>query len=133
MQRVMRAEDKKSQDAAAFLMEEERRRVQLTCMVSCLFARNVYSEDLLQECLASVGCPRLAESVVARSSEVQAKRWQLKFQTGYNPTDISIPKRFGEVSTWKGEIDTVFMHEVASRYQHSVRKLVDVGQSVQSS
>lgn len=128
-----KADSRKSEDAAAFLMEEERRRVQLTCMVSCLFARNVYSEDLLQECLASVGCPRLAESVVARSSEVQAKRWQLKFRTGYNPMDISISKRFGEISTWKGEIDTVFMHEVASRYQHAVRKLVDARQSARSS
>ncbi len=50
-----KADSKKSEDAVAFLIEEERRRVQLTCMVSCLFARSVYSEERLQECLASVG------------------------------------------------------------------------------
>jgi aldehyde:ferredoxin oxidoreductase len=122
---------KKSEDAVAFLIEEERRRVQLTCMVSCLFARNVYSEERLQECLASVGQPRLAESVVVRSRDVQARRWQLKYQTGYNPTTVSIPKRFGEVITWKGPIDTDFMHAVAGGYQNAVRKLADIRQSVQ--
>ena len=109
---------------------EERRRVQLTCMVSCLFARNIYSEERLQECLASVGLSRLAESVVARSKNVQAKRWQLKYMTGYNPKDISIPKRFGEVTTWKGGIDKVFMDSVAADYQNAVRKLADEGQKV---
>ena len=112
---------------------EERRRVQLTCMVSCLFARNIYSEERLQECLASVGLSRLAESVVARSKDVQAKRWQLKYMTGYNPKDISIPNRFEEVTTWKGAIDTVFMDSVAADYQNAVRKLAESGQSVQSS
>jgi len=128
-----KADSKKPEDAVAFLIEEERRRVQLTCMVSCLFARNVYSEERLQECLASVGFSRLAESVVARSKDVQNKRWQLKYQTGYNPKDISIPKRFREITTWKGAIDTVFMDSVASEYQDAVRKLADTGQSFQSS
>ncbi len=116
---------KKSEDAVSFLVEEERRRVQLTCMVSCLFARNLYSEERLQECLASVGYTRLAESVVAGSAEVQAKRWQLKYLTGYKPENIAIPKRFAEVTTWKGPIDTVFMKAVATEYQDAARKLAD--------
>ncbi len=127
-----KAQDKKSEAAVAFLMEEERRRVQLTCMVSCLFARNVYSEERLQDCLASVGNPRIAESVVVRSADVQAKRWQLKFQTGYKPNDISIPKRFGEVSTWKGPLDAVFMNAIAVEYQAAVRKFADAAQSRQN-
>ena len=125
--------DKKSEDAVSFLIEEERRRVQLTCMVSCLFARNLYSEERLQECLRSVGHFGLAESVVAGSAAVQAKRWQLKYLTGYKPENIAIPKRFAEVTTWKGPIDTVFMSAVAAEYQEAARKLADAGQSPQSS
>ncbi len=126
-----KADSKKSEDAVAFLIEEERTRVQLTCMVSCLFARSVYSQERLQECLSSVGLSRLAESVVARSTDVQAKRWQLKYLTGYNPKDVSIPKRFEEVTTWKGGIDKVFMDSVAAKYQDAVRKLADKGQKAQ--
>ncbi|MGO9123035.1 MAG: aldehyde ferredoxin oxidoreductase N-terminal domain-containing protein [Desulfomonilaceae bacterium] len=124
---------KKSADAVSFLIEEERRRVQLTCMVSCLFARNLYSEERLQECLASVGYTRLAESVVAGSAEVQAKRWQLKYLTGYKPEKISIPRRFGEITTWKGPIDTAFMNAVVSEYQGAIHKLANAGQISQSS
>jgi aldehyde:ferredoxin oxidoreductase len=122
----------KPQDAVSFLIEEERRRVQLTCMVSCLFARSLYPEERLQDCLASVGLSRLAESVVARSTDVQAKRWQLKYLTGYKPENITIPKRFGEVTTWKGPVDTAFMNAVASEYQGATRKLANRGQSSQS-
>jgi aldehyde:ferredoxin oxidoreductase len=121
-----KSDSKKSEDAVEFLIEEERRRVQLTCMVSCLFARNVYSEDRLQECLASVGYPRVAESVTAGSKAVQAKRWRLKYETGYNPENVSIPKRFGEVTTWKGPMDSAYMMSVAKDYQQAVRKLADM-------
>lgn len=45
--------------------------------------------------------------------------------------DVSIPKRFGEVTTWKGGIDQVFMDAVAAKYQISVRQLADQVQKVQ--
>jgi aldehyde:ferredoxin oxidoreductase len=128
-----KAAGKIPEEAVAFLIEEERRRVQLTCMVSCLFARNVYSEERLQECLSSVGYPRLAESLVARSTDIQAKRWQLKYLTGYNPMNVSIPKRFGEVSTWKGPVDTAFMNAVSTVYDDAVRKMAKVGQNGKAS
>lgn len=106
--------------------------MQLTCMVSCLFARNVYSEERLQECLTAVGLPGLAEAVVARSRDVQADRWRLKFLTGYNPEKISIPKRFGEVTTWKGAMDAGFMNAVALGYRDAARNLAHAGQNVQN-
>ena len=127
-----KSDSKKSEDAVTFLIEEERRRVQLTCMVSCLFARNVYSEERLQECLTAVGLPGLAEAVVARSRDVQADRWRLKFLTGYNPEKISIPKRFGEVTTWKGAMDAGFMNAVALGYRDAARNLAHAGQNVQN-
>lgn len=128
-----KSDSKKSEDAVAFLIEEERRRVQLTCMVACLFARSVYSEERLQECLASVGYPHLAESVMDRSRDVQAKRWHVKYQTGYDPGNISIPMRFEAVTTWKGPVDRDFMNSVATDYQNATRKLADAGQKLETS
>ncbi|MFH1114345.1 MAG: aldehyde ferredoxin oxidoreductase N-terminal domain-containing protein [Pseudomonadota bacterium] len=127
-----KANSKTAKDAVAFLIEEERRRVQLTCMVSCLFARNVYSEERLQECLVSVGLSRLADSLVGKSTDVQAERWQLKCRTGYNPGNISIPKRFSEVITWKGQVDREFMNAVAADYQNAVGKLSDTRQQLRT-
>ena len=115
--------DKNAEEAVAFLIEEERRRVQLTCMVSCLFARSVYSEERVQDCLASIGLSHLAESVVSGSRKVQARRWNMKFRTGYDSRKISIPKRFGEISTWRGQVDTVFMNAVAVQYQDAITEM----------
>ncbi len=42
-------------DAVQFLVQDERARVLLTSMVSCLFARGVYGEQVLSDCLSSVG------------------------------------------------------------------------------
>lgn len=112
--------DKSVADAVSYLLDEERRRVQLTCMVSCLFARNIYSEERLQECLRSLGHAALADTLPERTAAVQAARWGLKRMTGYDPKDVSIPKRFQEVVTKKGPIDPVFMEALAAGYRDAI-------------
>jgi len=47
--------------AVEFLVQDEKARVFLTCMVSCLFAREVYKETVLADCLNAVGYRNLAE------------------------------------------------------------------------
>jgi aldehyde:ferredoxin oxidoreductase len=114
----------KNVDAAvSYLLDEERRRVQLTCMVSCLFARNIYSEQRLQECLRSLGGAALADLLPERTGAVQAERWRLKHKTGYDPGLVSIPKRFREVVTRKGPMDAAFMDGLAEAYQVAVRNM----------
>ncbi len=109
--------------AVEFFLEEERRRVQLTCMVSCLFARNVYTQERLQECLSVVGREQAAVSLPAQTKRVQAERWRLKFASGHDPTQIKIPKRFSEITTWQGPIDQDFLNQLAHGYQEAVREL----------
>jgi len=115
-----KSEARDEEAAVRYLLEEEKRRVQLTCMVSCLFARNVYTEKRLGECLASLKGSSLAENLDSAGESVQAMRWRLKFQTGYDPSKIRIPRRFREVVTWKGELDERFMESLAGRYNEAV-------------
>lgn len=95
--------------AIEFFLEEERRRVQLTCMVSRVFARNVYTRERLQACLSVVGREQVAVSLPAQTKRVQAERWRLKFASGHDPAQIKIPKRFSQITTWQGPIDQDFM------------------------
>ena len=55
--------DKKVEEAVEFLVQEELERVALTSMVACLFARNVYKEELLGRCLRSLGYKTLADNL----------------------------------------------------------------------
>jgi aldehyde:ferredoxin oxidoreductase len=114
--------DKDPGKAVEYLKEEERLRIGLTCMVSCLFARKVYSEDRLEEALASIGYPNLAQGLRSRSADVRALRWRLKSLTGFDPSKVTIPKRFKEVRTWKGPIDEAFLKELSVEYGNAIRE-----------
>ncbi len=107
----------------AFFLDDERKRVTLTSMVSCLFARGVYSDQRLQEALASTGQEDVAENLIPASEYVRKLRWKVRFDTGFDPDTVKIPKRFSEIKTWKGPVDPVLMESLRSRYADEIRKL----------
>ncbi len=115
-----KAKDKDAAKAVEFLVKDERQRVMVTCMVACLFARGVYTPELVQEALRVTGHPEAADNLDALSGEVQAWRWRLKFDTGYHPDRVRIPQRFLEVETWKGRMDPVFLGDVRARYTKAI-------------
>ena len=103
-------------EGVTFLMEDEPGRVLLTSMVACLFARSVYTDEVLSECLEATGFTEIASSLETAGEEIRKLRWQTRFATGFNPDDISIPKRFYKVTTWKGQIDSSFLDNLKSEY-----------------
>ena len=119
-------------DAVKYLIQEERIRAFLTSMVACLFARNVYGDQLLADCLNAVGYTTLAQNIATVSSHVQKMRWQTRMRTGYDPCKVSIPKRFREIETWKGKIDGVFLDALKDAYAAAILALAqEKGQSGQ--
>ena len=113
-------EDKNAEDAINFLIADERARVFLTSMVACLFARSVYKEELLAECLSSLGYRTLAENMETVGRGIQQLRWQTRLATGFDPKAVRIPKRFYEVSTWKGAVDPDFLKQLMQHYQKAI-------------
>jgi aldehyde:ferredoxin oxidoreductase len=109
-------DDKDVDKAVDFLVSDEQGRVFLTSMVACLFARGVYTDDLLADCLRAVGYHPLADNMKAVSQNIQKLRWKTRFATGFDPKGVKIPKRFTEVTTWKGPIDQVFMETLKGEY-----------------
>ena len=119
-------DEKNVEDAVKFLAADERDRVFLTSMVSCLFAREVYKRELLAECLGSLGYKTLADNMEAVSQHIQALRWKLRLGTGFDPSAVEIPRRFTEVTTWKGPVDGDFIHRLKEGY---ATKIVEMGKS----
>jgi len=115
--------EKNLDDAVNFLIHDERTRVFLTSMVSCLFARGVYTDELLADCLNSVGCKTLAEKMDDVSRHIQKLRWQTRVATGFDPTKVRIPKRFTQVSTWKGPVDEDFLNALKNVYAKRIIEL----------
>lgn len=108
-----------------FLLEDEPGRVFLTSMVACLFARSVYSDEQLAECLESVGYDDLAASIHSVSEQIRKERWRMRIATGFNPALIEIPKRFYSVKTWKGNVDGEYLDAIKQEYGRRIMALIN--------
>ena len=113
--------------AVDFLVKDEQGRVLLTSMVACLFSRGVYSDALLADCLRSVGYATLADSLGAVSKNIQQLRWKARLATGYRPEEVTIPKRFLEITTGKGTMDAAYLSGIQDQYAKAIRSLGSAG------
>ncbi|MDK9706952.1 MAG: aldehyde ferredoxin oxidoreductase [Desulforhopalus sp.] len=116
--------DKDVHKAVDFLIADEPGRAFLTSMVGCLFARAVYTEEQLAECLAVIGFTGLAGSIPAASEHIRRLRWQVRAATGFSPENFSIPKRFYQVTTWKGPVDGGYMDSLKAEYGRKILELI---------
>ncbi|WP_243544517.1 aldehyde ferredoxin oxidoreductase N-terminal domain-containing protein [Pseudodesulfovibrio tunisiensis] len=116
-------EEKDVDAALKFLVEDGRKRIILNCMVGCLFSRGVYTEALLDEALEAVGYTDLATGVDEIAFEVQKLRWRVRISTGYDPRTVKIPKRYSEITTWKGPLDTEYMEALRQGFAQRIMEL----------
>ncbi|MCF6187759.1 MAG: aldehyde ferredoxin oxidoreductase, partial [Desulfobulbaceae bacterium] len=120
-------EEKDVDKAVDFLMADEPGRCLLTSMVSCLFARSVYTEEVLGECLHALGYGEVTDKLAAAGERIRARRWRLRFATGFKPEDIVLPKRFYKVTTWKGPVDGDYLDGLRREYGRRLTELVKEG------
>jgi aldehyde:ferredoxin oxidoreductase len=116
-------EEKDVKQAVDFLVKDEQGRVLLTSMVSCLFAREAYKDELLANCLNCLGYTTLAGNMQQVAQHIQKMRWRLRLATGFDPQEVRIPKRFTEVTTWKGAVDEKFLNALKEEYAQRIMDL----------
>jgi aldehyde:ferredoxin oxidoreductase len=116
-------DDKDVQKAVDFLITDEQDRVLLTSMVACLFAREVYTQAHMAECLDVLGYSAIAANLASIKQQIQKKRWQLRLATGFKPETVTIPKRFTELTTWKGKTDATYLNALKSAYAKKINTI----------
>ncbi len=114
--------------AVDFLVKDEQGRVLLTSMVACLFARGVYTDEMLTACLKSVGYGSIADNLGPVGRNIQQLRWKMRLATGYKPEEVTIPKRFCEITTTKGPMDSAYLAGLMAEYAKAIRELGAKGQ-----
>jgi aldehyde:ferredoxin oxidoreductase len=110
--------------AVDFLIADEPGRAFLTSMVGCLFARSVYTEELLAECLRTVGFDTLSGVIDTVAEHIRTLRWQVRAQTGFDPDNFTIPKRFYQVKTWKGQVDKTYLDDLKKEYGRRIQTII---------
>jgi aldehyde:ferredoxin oxidoreductase len=115
--------------AVEFLIQDEKARVFLTSMVSCLFAREVYREAILADCLNALGYHDLADNLDSVAKRIQRMRWQNRIKTGFDPGSVKIPERFKQVVTWKGPMDPNYLDSLQKTYAQRIQEMAKPEQS----
>lgn len=111
--------------AVNFLLQDEASRAFLTSMAACLFARGVYTDAILAECLQSLGYDNLATNISQLGRDIQKLRWQTRIASGFRPESVTIPKRFQQVTTWKGPVNPHYLHLLQTGYAQAIVTLAD--------
>lgn len=109
--------------AVQVLLDDERRRTLVNCMVGCMFGRKIYTTDVFAECLSELGMSSLADGLESRAAGVQRLRWQTRAATGYDPRTVRIPKRYTEVVTARGPVDPEYMEAVRRTYAAAILEM----------
>jgi aldehyde:ferredoxin oxidoreductase len=86
--------------------------------------RVVYNPALVAEALSCLGFTELAGSWTRRlRAGCAILRWKLKIRTGFDPATTRIPKRFAEITTWKGPVDAAYMESLRAAYAGRIAAL----------
>ena len=63
------------------------------------------------------------DSIARVGRGIQKLRRQTRLATGCKPAGVSIPKRFMEITTWKGKVDREFLTGLKNAYGFGILKL----------
>ncbi len=105
---------------AAELVTEERWRQVLTSLVICLFARNMYTPDIVLKTLATTGYEWTTDDLTRFGADVLQRKAAFKRREGFDPAALRIPGRILETPTPMGNIDAGFLRQAIEAYSQKV-------------
>jgi aldehyde:ferredoxin oxidoreductase len=105
---------------AQTLLKEERWRQVLTSLVICLFARGIYTPEVVQKALATVGFERSLEDLDAFGVDTLHRKYAFKLREGFDPATMRIPHRILETAAPAGKFDEEFLRKAIELYNANV-------------
>ena len=104
------------------LVEEERWRQVLTSLVICLFARGMYTEDVILQALAAIGIHCSTEDLKRFGSEILNRKSAFKQREGFDFANLRIPWRILETPTPLGIVDEEFLRQSIRIYEQALKQ-----------
>ena len=104
------------------LVDEERWRQVLTSLVICLFARGMYTPEVVLQALATTGVEWSADDLARCGADVLRRKYAFKQRQGFDLSTLRIPGRILETPTPLGKIDEGFMRQAIQRYGEEMEK-----------
>lgn len=99
------------------LVAEEKERNILNSVGACLFARSIYSRDVIREALSSIGIEKTSEELGEMAERVFRLKLRLKEEMGFKVENVYFPKRFFETESMNGFLKEEVVKEMVSVYK----------------
>ncbi|NPV62384.1 MAG: aldehyde ferredoxin oxidoreductase family protein [Methanotrichaceae archaeon] len=100
----------------AIIKEDDSRGV-FNCLVGCLFARGVYTEENIIDALDAVGISRSHEDLEALGRKIFDEKYRYKAREGFDLTKFKIPERFYQTESTLGMISPETVQEMLRLYR----------------
>jgi aldehyde:ferredoxin oxidoreductase len=105
-------------EAVLSLVKEEELRNILNSLVICLFARNIYTSELIVECLANLGIKKTETELFKLGKDIQKLRVQTKIDFGMNFQNVfsNMTERVFEMPTPHGTLTKTEMEDFFTKF-----------------
>ncbi len=112
------------EEAVDRLIAEECWRQILSSLVVCFFARGIYTADLISRAFEPLGVEITEEELKKKGEEIYREKLKLKIDMGFNPENLTFPKRIFEVKSLHGTLNEEFIRKAKDYYVKKVKEIV---------
>lgn len=106
------------------IISEDDARAMLNSLVICLFARNVYSEDIVSKALETLGIKKTKEDLLNIGKEIFRMKYEFKKREGFDLGEVKIPKRFFETECLAGKLSEEVADNMLQLYKEKLKGIV---------
>jgi len=111
-----------AENVVNYLLEEERWRQVLTSLVICLFARGVYTPQVVVEAFKPLGWELSEGDLKEIGRKIHLLKLKYKLGEGFSFEGLRFPKRIFETLTPHGQLDPAFMKQTLKLYRARVEE-----------
>ncbi|MHA1627191.1 MAG: aldehyde ferredoxin oxidoreductase family protein [Candidatus Asgardarchaeia archaeon] len=106
------------------LMREEQWRQVLTSLHICLFARGVYTPEVVSRAFKPLGYEFAESDLMEIGKEIYKLKYKFKFREGFDLSKLRLPKRIFKTETPYGKISESLLKEALEIFSERIRSLI---------
>jgi len=99
------------------IIKEDDFRGLFNCLVGCLFARGVYTEENIVEALGAVGIEKTKDDLSDLGRRIFEEKYKFKRREGFDLARARVPKRFFETISTLGMIEPQTVEDMLQMYR----------------
>jgi aldehyde:ferredoxin oxidoreductase len=103
------------------LLAEERWRQILTSLSVCLFARGIYTREVVQKALAAAGFELSTEDLERMGRETLRAKYDFKLNEGFDMAQVRLPRRIFETPSPTVAFDEAFVRQAMAHFASQVQ------------